>query len=166
MLKTVDDIIGELESKRTGEHLHVNLELKETWRQEHGDKISALANKINQPTTFLVVGVADDGTIKGRPESWAKQTEEVLSQHVNLRLDPVQACKSISCRKTSGGWVVVVTIQNAGEVTYRGDHPYCASGTTTKQMEPAEILKLRIQLPGLIDYISKHIMVPLTTRTW
>src|SRR5881394_350974 len=120
MLKTVDDVVSELDNARTGEHLHINLELKETWHQDHGDKISALANKINQPTTFLVVGVGDDGTIRGRDEKWAKKTEEVISQHVNQRLDPVQACKAISCKKTFGGWVVVVTIQNAGEVTYWG----------------------------------------------
>jgi len=49
-----------------------------------------------------------------------------------------------------------MTIQNAGEVTYWGEDAYCASGTTTKRMGPAEILTLRIQLPGLIDYRRQY----------
>jgi predicted HTH transcriptional regulator len=156
ILKTSDDVVAAIETGNSREYLHLNLELKERWAQDHGDKISALANKIDQPTTFLAVGVSDDGTITKQDENWAKKTEEVLSQQINQNLDPRQSCKAISCKKTKNGWLVIVTVQNAGEVTYWGDYAYCASGTTTKRMEPDEILKLRIQLPGLFDYSRQY----------
>jgi predicted HTH transcriptional regulator len=156
VLKTSDDVATAIETGNAREYLHLNLELKQKWAQDYGDKISALSNKLDQATTFLVVGVADDGVPTGRDEKWAKETEAILSQQLNERLDPLQACKSISCKRTAKGWLVIVTIQNAGEVTYWGDHAYCASGTTTKRMEPNEILKLRIQLPGLIDYSNQY----------
>lgn len=156
ILKTVDDLVASIEAGNSREYLHLNLELKEKWSQEHGHNISALANKLDQTTTFLVVGVSDDGTVTQKDANWAKKTEEVLSHQVNQNLDPRQSCKAISCKKTKNGWLVIVTIQNAGEVTYWGDYAYCASGTTTKRMEPDEILKLRIQLPGLIDYSRQY----------
>jgi predicted HTH transcriptional regulator len=152
ILKDSRRSVQAIEIGRSKEHLHLNLELKETWKQEHGYDVSALANKIDQPTSFLVVGITDDGNPMGRDENWAKKTEEVISQHVNQYLDPRQTCKAISCRQTNQGLIVVITIQNAGEVAYWSEHAYSAPGTTTQRMEPGEILKLRIQLPGLIDY--------------
>lgn len=156
MLKTVEDVIAALRDRRCQEYLHVNLELKEDWAQKHGDKLSALANKLDQITSFLVIGVKDTGALAGKGEAWAKHTEEVLSQHINQNLDPLQASKTITCRELEASWILIVTIQNAGEVTYWADYAYCAAGTTTARMEPDEILKLRIQLPGLIDYSNQH----------
>jgi len=153
ILKTSDDVVAVIETGNSREYLHLNLELKGKWAQDHGDKISAFANKLDQPTTFLAVGVSDDGTVMQHDENWAKKTEAVVSHHVNQNLDPQQSCKAISCKKTKDGWVVILTIRNAGEVTYWGGYAYCASGTTTKRME---ILTLRIQLPGLIDYSKQH----------
>src|SRR5437879_12309719 len=103
VLKTSDDVVAAIETGNSREYLHLNLELKEKWAQDHGDKISALANKVDQTTTFLVVGVSDDGTLTRRDETWAKQTEAVLSQHVNHNLDPRQSCKAITCTETKAG---------------------------------------------------------------
>jgi len=156
MLKNTDDVISSIEAGTISEHLHQNLELKEQWDQKHGNKLSALANKLDQISCLLVVGVSDTGKVVGKDEKWAKQTEENISQHINKLLDPIQACKKIECRDTGRGWIVVITIQNSGEVTYWGDHSYVAAGTTTKQMTPEEVLQLRIQLPGLTDYSKQY----------
>jgi len=45
MLKTVDDVVASIEAGNSREYLHLNLELKERWGQDHGQNISALANK-------------------------------------------------------------------------------------------------------------------------
>jgi hypothetical protein len=135
-LKTSDDVVRAIETGNSREYLHLNLELKEKWLHNHGDKLSALANKLDQATTFLAIGVSDDGMVRPHDENWAKNTEAVVSQHVNQNLNPQQSCKAITCKETKNGWVVILTIQNAGEVTYWGEYAYCASGTTTKRMGP------------------------------
>ncbi|MEO6755014.1 MAG: RNA-binding domain-containing protein, partial [Chthoniobacteraceae bacterium] len=154
-LRSIEEVVSTIEREAISEHLHANVELKDEWAQKHGGKISTLSNKLDQIVTFLIIGVSDDGKLVGRSEKWAKQTEEIVSQHINQQLDPVQACKNIVTRKIGHGWVVIVTIQNPGEVTYWGNHAYQAAGTTIAEMEPEEILKLRIQLPGLIDYSNQ-----------
>jgi predicted HTH transcriptional regulator len=156
MLRTADDVIAALQAGQLQEHLHLNLELKEDWAQRHGDKISALANKLDQIVSFMVLGVDDSGRLVGQTEKWARQSEQIVSQHMNANLDPVQACAAISCREVSGSWVIILTLRNPGEVTYWADEAFQASGTTVESMKPDQILKLRIQLPGLTDYTKQH----------
>ena len=86
ILRTSDDVVAAIETGNSREHLHLNLELKEKWGQEHGDKINALANKLDQTTTFLAIGVADDGMVRANDENWAKKWEAVVSQHVTKSL--------------------------------------------------------------------------------
>ena len=156
MLRTTEDVIGAIKMGRLQEFLHANLEIKADWAQKHGDKISGLANKLDQIVCFMVLGVADNGQLVGRSSEWAKRTEEIISQQINISLDPVQACCAISCHEISGSWVIVITIRNPGEVTYWDEEAYYASGTTIEVMKPEQILKLRIQLPGLTDYTKQH----------
>jgi predicted HTH transcriptional regulator len=156
MLRNPDDVINAIQAGKLKEHLHLNLELKEDWAQRHGDKISALANKVDQIVCFMVLGVSDSGQLMGLQEKWAKQTEQILSQHINSNLDPVQACCGISCREISNSWVIILTIRNPGEVTYWAEEAHQASGTTIEVMKPDQILKLRIQLPGLTDYTKQY----------
>ncbi len=155
VIKNIDDVLIAIRNGSIKEHLHNNIELKEDWAQKHGVKISALANKLDQIFNFLVIGVDDLGSLANRDEKWVKRTEEIVSQHINQNLDPVQACKNIAARDIDGQWVLIVTIENPGEVTYWGNHAYQAAGTTVAEMEPDEVLKLRIQLPGLIDYSNQ-----------
>lgn len=157
MLKTTEDVLQAIRANNLREHLHTNLEVKEDWQGKHGEKLSALANKLNQLVCFLVVGVTDAGKLVGCDEKWARKTEEVVSQHVNANLDPVQSCASIECKELGGVWVIIITVRNVGEVTYWDGAPYSASGTTLAKMEPEEILKLRLQLPGLFDFSNQHI---------
>lgn len=156
-LKSPSDILLLLKAGSLKEHLHTNLELKEDWQQNHGQKISALANKIKNFVSFLAVGITDQGALVGKDEKWVKQTEEIISQHTNLNLDPVQSCSGIECHDTGSGWIIIVTIKNVGEVVYWGSAAYVASGTTIKQMEAEAILQLRMQLPGLTDFSNQSI---------
>jgi hypothetical protein len=156
LLRTPDDVVSALETARLQEHLHQNLELKADWGQRHGQDISALANKLDQIVCFMVLGVDDEGNLNARTEKWAKQTEQVLSQHINAHLDPVQACSAIICRQIGSSWVIILTIRNPGEVTYWAEEAYQAAGTTSEVMKPDQILKLRIQLPGLTDYTKQY----------
>jgi predicted HTH transcriptional regulator len=156
MLKKPPDVTKALEDGCLLEHLHTNLELKEEWAARNGEKLSALANKLDQISTFLAVGVSDTGKATGKSAKWAKKTEEVISQQINQHLDPSHACVSISCHEVQNSWIVVVAIRNPGDVTYWDGKAYKAAGTTIDEMKPHEILELRIQLPGLTDFSKQY----------
>lgn len=149
---TIDDLSELLRSGKIREHRYPNVELKVAWAQSHGQKLSALANKIDAQPRWMVVGVSDDGRVMGNDENWAKRTEQAMSQQINDNLNPVQACTMISCRDVGGSWVIIAGIRNPGDVVYWGDKAYLASGTTIAEMAPDQVLGLRIQLPGLSDY--------------
>jgi predicted HTH transcriptional regulator len=146
------EVVAMIQAGHIQEHLHKNVELKESWHQDHGHKISALANKLAEPTTWLIIGLRDDGTSAGKSAEWAKQTEETISQHINEKLDPIQTCAGITTQTINGASVLLVKLRNPGDVVYWGTNAYCASGTTQKKMEPEEILELRLKLPGLTDF--------------
>ncbi|HEY5704911.1 MAG TPA: hypothetical protein VIS96_04990, partial [Terrimicrobiaceae bacterium] len=114
-------------------------------------KLSALANKLDQPISFLVIGLNDDGSSAHKDASWAKQCEEVVSQHVNSYLDLIQARGEISCVEVSAFFVVMITVQNPGEVTSWDSKAHIAAGTTMDEMAREDVLRLRIQLPGLVQ---------------
>jgi hypothetical protein len=157
MLTTLAQVIDELRGGQLTEHRHSNIELKEDWAQSHGEKLSALANKTGQSDSWFIVGVTDTGQLVGKQEKWAKAREEVISQHVNENLDPIQACKGITCYEINSAWIILICVRNPGEVVYWDKYAYTGSGTTTRVMEPDEILKLRITLPGLTDFSSQNI---------
>jgi len=157
MLKNSDEVIEALKCAKLREHLHTNLEVKEDWQLRHGEKLSALANKLSHLVYFLVIGVTDEGRAAGHDEKWARKTEEVISQHINVNLDPTQSCALIECKEVAGVWTIVITVKNVGEVTYWDGIAFSASGTTLARMEPEEVLKLRLQLPGLFDFSNQHI---------
>ncbi len=152
MLKTLDDVVTAVRNGALKEHLHVNVELKADWAQKYGDKLSALGNKLGGSPRWLIVGVHDDGQLAKRNEKWVKNTEEVVSQHINNLLDPNQACTGVHSVEIDGSWIVAVGVRNPGDVVYWGDDAFIAAGTTVKKMVAEDILKLRIQLPGLTDY--------------
>lgn len=156
-LETVDDLMATIKEGKLKEHVHRGLELKEDWAQDHGAKISALANSVLDGPSWLVIGAADDGTLVKRQEGWVKKREEVVSQHINANLDPVQACTKIHAIDAPGGWVLAIEIKNPGAVVYWGGYAYLAAGTTIRRMEPEEVMELRVKLPGLADYSAQPI---------
>lgn len=160
IIRTTDEVITAALSGKLAEHLHTNIEVKEEWNQRHGPKLSALANKLDQLICFLVIGVKDDGTLASKSEAWAKKTEEVVSQHINQFLEPVQACAELKCQKIGPTWVVIISIRNPGDVTLWDLKAYTAAGTTVRELAPDEALKLRIQLPGLTDFTKQYFKSP------
>src|SRR5687768_18415241 len=91
MITTLDQLKQELAAGTCLEHRHTNVELKATWDQEYGKKISANGNKVGEGVCWLVLGVSKDGVLLGKDDKWLKQTEEHVSQHLNQYLDPLQA---------------------------------------------------------------------------
>jgi predicted HTH transcriptional regulator len=157
MLKIKEDIISKINERTLVEHRYDNLELKSSWNQDCGKKISAFANKNLQGPNWLCVGINNDGEICENNESWAKSTEETISQHINQYLDPQQACQSISCHQLNDKWFVIIQFENPGAVVYWNKKVYKTSGTTISEMEPDEIMGLTVTLPGLSDFTAQDL---------
>jgi len=155
MIEDFEDLKNEVLTRKAQEHRHENIELKESWDKKYGKDISALGNKLDKKCCWLIIGVRDNGELLGLAEQKARQIEQILSQQINEYLDPVQACKQISCCEVDGNWIVVSRIENPGDVVYWDSYAYIASGTTSRILEPEEILELRIRLPGLTDYSAQ-----------
>jgi predicted HTH transcriptional regulator len=146
------DVIAAVKAGRLTEHRHDGVELKSSWTVDYGRKLSALGNHVDRLLRWMVIGVSDEGALLNHSEKWARQTEQVLSQHVNDKLSPSQACVSITCHEVDGAWLVLGQVQNPGDVVYWDDRAYGGAGTTIAELSPTDVMKLRIQLPGLMDF--------------
>lgn len=152
MLTTQVEVLEAAGGGHLTEHRHAGVELKSSWDCDHGRKLSALGNHIDKTPKWLVVGISDEGRLLGNSESWARKTEQTISQHVNDNLSPSQTCVSITCHEVTGSWLVVVKVLNPGDVVYWDDRAYGGAGTTVAELSPIDVMKLRIQLPGLTDF--------------
>ena len=150
MLIIKEEVIAKLFDGTLLEHRIGNVELKSNWSQEHGKKICAFANRTLDGPLWLCVGVNDDGQLCGNTETWAKQTEEIISQHINQYLDPQPTCKSITCHNIENKWIIIIQYNNPGAVVYWNKQPYKASGTTIAPMMPEEVMALTVKLPWLV----------------
>ena len=157
VIKTVEDLISAIHCGTAQEHRNVNIELKQKWDKKYGQDISALGNKLDKDCCWFVVGVDDNSKCVRLSEQKAKKTEEIISQHINDYLDPFQACKEVQCYEINKNWIIVIRIENPGDVVYWDNSAYIASGTTSRVLKPEEILELRIKLPGLSDYSQQLI---------
>jgi len=153
--QSLPDVLLAIQNNSISEHLNTNVELKSSWKQEFGHKASGLANKHHQPRSWLIIGIDDAGRLLGHTADWAKRQEQTISQHINEKLDPAQACVAVHTSEVDGAYVVVLELTNPGDVVYWGANAYSASGTTLHKMEPEEILELRLQLPGLTDFTKQ-----------
>ena len=116
MLNIKECIISKINGYTLTEHRHDNLGLKSSWDQDCGKKISALANKNTNKTNWLCVGINDYGQIIGNNESWAKSTENNISQHLNRYLDPYQTFKTVTCHVLNSKWFIIIEFKNPGAV--------------------------------------------------
>jgi predicted HTH transcriptional regulator len=151
----LEELLELLRAGALREHRQSNLELKESWTRDHGRKLSALANRLEDQPAWVFVGVTDDGRLVGRDEKWARTTEQIMSQQLNQYLDPSQACTRIGCHDLDGRWVIVLALENPGAVVKWEAAAYKAVGTTMQVMTPAEIMELTVRLPGLSDYSAQ-----------
>jgi hypothetical protein len=156
MIDTLDELLECIQYRRLTERQVSNVELKRSWDQEDGKKISAFANRPTTSLYWICVGISDDGVLCGGPESWANKTEETISQHINKFLDPQIACLGISCHEQGGQWFVILRCTNPGSVVYWNKSAYKGAGTTIELMEPEEVMQLTIALPGLTDYSGQE----------
>lgn len=155
MIKNIDELKLKLSEERVTEHSHVNVELKRSWAQENGKKISMLANALPNEISFLVIGVEDNGKLSGHRESWLKNEIEALSQHLNLYLDPSITILELITEDINGSKVIIATLKNPGIVVKWNHKAYWGKGTTKKELTPEDILELNLQLPGLTDITKK-----------
>jgi len=156
MLKIKEDIISKLNDGTLLEHRYPNLELKSSWSQDCGKKISALANKNIQDNNWLCVGIDDNGHLTAKDENWAITTEKTISQHINQYLDPQHACKSVTCHQLNNEWFIIIEFNNPGAVVKWNREAYKSAGTTIGIMTPEEIMGLTVSLPGLEDYSAQE----------
>lgn len=83
----------------------------------------------------------------------AKQTDELLSQHLAQYLDPIQSVRAVHSRQLySSAWILVLEFVNPGVVVRWDSKAYIGAGTTLRDMTPEEIMELTITLPGTKDY--------------
>lgn len=155
MINNLSELVSELASRKLVEHRHSNVELKQSWAQDVGKKISSNANKIHLPVAWVVIGVSDAGQLVGRDQAWAKKAEDEISGHLNQYLDPFQTCQSVESHEVGGSWIVVVKVSNPGAVVYWNNTAYKSGGTTISPMEPHETMELTVSLPGLNDYSAQ-----------
>ncbi|HBG93236.1 MAG: hypothetical protein A2X54_04625 [Nitrospirae bacterium GWF2_44_13] len=155
-ITTIDELLDEINAENLTEYKFPNIELKRNWDKKHGEKISALGNKTDVNVSWMVIGIEDNGKLANHDEQWAKHTEEVISQHMNSSLDPVQACLGIKPFIVNGSSIIVIKISNPGAVVKWAHIAYKGTGTTILAMKPEEIMELTISLPGLTDY-SKQV---------
>lgn len=155
MIKIKEDIISRINEGTLVEYRYDNLELRSSWDQDCGKKMSALSNKNLKGARWLCVGVNDHGRILEGDESWAKKTEEIISQHINQYLDPQQSCQSITCHQLNDKWFIIIQLTNPGDVVNWNGKAYRTSGTTISEMNPKERMGLTFNLPGLSDYTAQ-----------
>lgn len=137
------------------EQYETGLEFKASWNREHGKEVAALANNARNERGFLLVRVSDEGKVIGEDEKWAEETELRISNHLREFLDPVQACKELNVERLNKGCVVVLKIENPGDVVYWNHKAYKRVGTSKESMTPEEIVSLRYDLPGLDDFSAR-----------
>jgi predicted HTH transcriptional regulator len=155
MIETPEEILSLITDHRLQEYRIANIELKSSWDQDNGKKISAFSNRLSNFPHWMCVGIADDGSLCGYSESWAKKTEETISQQINKFLDPQIACLGINCHHLANKWFILIKYFNPGSVVYWNNSAYKASGTTIELMTPEEIMQLTVSLPGLTDFSAQ-----------
>ncbi len=154
-IKDLNEIKAMLLKGTLTEHSYENVELKRDWSQEHGEKISMLCNGQPDTTCYLIIGVEDDGQLSGKDDSWLSSIIEIVSQHCNQYLDPSITQVDLTTEEIDKSKIIICTVKNPGVVVKWKDKAFSGSGTTKKQLSPAEILELSLSLPGIKD-LSKQ----------
>lgn len=156
MITNHQEIIEAIKNQKLKEHFHHNIEVKSNWEIKDGLKISGLANKIDLKVAWLIIGVDDSCNLTGKDEKWVKATEQIISQQINENLDPYVACRSIRCETINNNWIIIIEVQQPGEVVDWQGKAYKASGTSYLEMPPQDRVALTIKLPGLEDYTAQQ----------
>ena len=157
MIKDIENIIIKIKNKKILEFLNDNIELKSSWNEEHGKKISGLANKTIDSPRFLIIGLDDNGNYSKENSKWIKSALHEIENHVKQHLYPIQACKNIlPIEIEKDKYILVMEIINPGIVVYWKSKAYYMNATSVSELEISDIHALNLKLPGIIDY-SKQV---------
>ena len=110
------ELIQAIGAGQLTERRYANLETKASWKMNHGERISALANRSDAEVSWLLIGIGDDGALCSRDENWVKNQEEIVSQHLNEYLNPSICVKTPECFEINGSWIIVLEILQPGVV--------------------------------------------------
>ncbi|TGK92224.1 RNA-binding domain-containing protein [Leptospira bourretii] len=130
------------------------IELKSSWKQENGKKISALSNRLDQNTKWLLIGIDDDGKVLQNNSKWLKETEKQISDHLNLYLDPVITCTKIHSIDKDDQRYIALELNNPSAVVYWNGKAYKGAGSSINEMDPPEVLELSLRFPNSYDFSS------------
>lgn len=161
MISTIEELLDQAAKGNLKEHAFPNVELKRSWDQKYGVKLSGLGNQIENNVSWMAIGIEDDGKFTGHDEQRIIKDEEIVSQHINNYLDPVQACLAMRTFNVSGNWILVIKIVNPGAVVRWNHAAYKKAGTTIQAMKPDEEMELTVKLPGLSDFSKQSFDGPL-----
>lgn len=151
----LDEIIQKINSGKICEVSIANVELKSSWSQDYGTRISAIANELtDHETGYLIVGVSDSGQLIHSGESWLKDTEQRLSSHIRQFLSPTHAVSVQGQLSLDSHYYIVLAIENPGDITSWNHKAYKRVGTQAQEMTPDERLDLSLRLPGQ-DYSKR-----------
>jgi predicted HTH transcriptional regulator len=161
MISTIDELLDHASKGILREHTFPNVELKRSWDQRYGEKISGLGNQVENQVSWIAIGIEDDGKLAGFDEQKIIKEEEKVSQHINNCLDPVQACLAVKTFEVAGRWILVIKIANPGALVKWNHTAYKKAGTTIVAMRPDEEMELTIKLPGLSDFSKQTFDGPI-----
>lgn len=156
MISEANELLELIESGKLREHTYPNVQLKQSWHQDNGKQLCGRANDLKYPSSWMVIGVSDNGELNNRDEDWVIAEEEKISSHINQYLDPGMACTKLQCHNLAGTWIVVISVSNPGTVVRWNGKPYKSAGTTAAEMHADEAMELVIKMPGLQDYSAQH----------
>ena len=143
-----EDIINKLREEAIQEVLAPSLDFKSSWRQGHGEDISAIANHHSREGGWLIIGVNDHGKLLNKDLNWLKETEQQVSNHVSEYLEPNLMNIFITGEEISGNHILLIEIIPPDDVVYWNGKAYKLIGTHSEEMTPPEILELTLSLPG------------------
>ena len=125
------------------------VELKRQWQQEHGKKISAIANSEVIPVGWIVIGIDDDGKLCGYDKKWLRKTEQSASNQIHQYLQPSWSIGNIVGCTIQNSQCLFIEIFNSQDVVTWNGAAYKLVGTTAQKMREDEVLELSLRLPGI-----------------
>lgn len=82
MISTIEELLDQAAKGNLKEHAFPNVELKRSWDQKYGVKLSGLGNQIENNVSWMAIGIEDNGKFTGHNEQRIIKDEEIVSQHI------------------------------------------------------------------------------------
>lgn len=145
---TRDAVLAQLQQGNLTES--ESLELKESWKQNHGKTLSAMGNAQGG---FMCIGVSDKGQLICHDKNVLIDFQHAAENHINQYLQPSCAVQSIRQEKINNHFVLIIEVINPRAVTLWNNKCYRRTGSSTTEMQPAQRRQLELKWPDL-DFSS------------